>query len=445
VTMKIKAVTAGCLLALACTGAQAQLGLPRLPLPTIPSLTGAVGVKYGCDWLVGNDASTNNTGYLDTQATYRTANIPISVPTGAYIRVHGQFPKARYFGYQTYDGFRPGNVIDSLPDALILPDQGGSLNPNPAVLPDSNGYTNTFTFEVRFEDVPVPPQTRAQNVIYAGNSSSRGAVSKQLGFRIYYPNTAGDKLAGVPLASLTYVGPDGGEINLNTSSPDKASCNFTATIEKFNVVFPTATIGQGQSKVAFRPIASADTAQFYPNPDSTYLRAQVGKNYGDLILVRQLAQHTPVLPPTVVPDPDVRYWSVCMYSVLNSAVTGCIADTQMTVQQDNYYTTVISVPSKRPALAYPVAGYNWLPFGDQGIGLILLRQILSKPSFTGNYAQAVAAPNTPVTETLGVWAPVITYCDAATFAANAGSGGKVVFDACKSAADSSALLGGLLP
>lgn len=435
----IRDVGIGIAVALHALVAEAQLGLPA-----VPALTGTAGVRYGCDWLAGNDADSNNTGYLDTQATYRTANIPVAPPRGAYIRIDGQFPRARYFGYQTYDGFRPGNVIDTLPDALILPTQGGTLNANPAALPDSNGYTNRYRVEVRFEDVPQPPFRRAPNTIYAGTDSQRGAISKQIGFRIYDPNNPGDKLAGVPLASLTYVGPDGGEIDLNHASPDRASCRFSATVERYNIVFPTATVGQGQSRVAFRPVTGSDTAQFYPNPDSTYLRAQVGRGYGDLIVVRQRAQRTPVLPPEIVADPDMRYWSVCMYSVLNSAVTGCIADTRMTVQADGSYVTVISTPAMRPPLAYPAFGYNWLPFGDQAIGLILLRQILASPAFAGNYQRAVDRPDLPVTETLGSWAPRITYCDSATFAANAASGALAVFDACKAAADRAALLGGLV-
>lgn len=431
----------GCLqLALlsAAFSVEAQITMPLVPAPLAP--TGAAGVHYGCPWLSGNDAGSNNTGYVDTQATYRTANIPVSPPAGAVIRVHGQFPKARYLSFQTYDGFRPGNTIDRLPDAWILPDQGGTLDPNPAALPQTNGYTYTYTFEVRFEAVPKPPLQRARNVLYAGVGSDSGALSKQIGLRIYYPNTPGDKLGGVPLPDLTYVGPDGREIDLNRNSPDQPSCNATAYAEQYNIVFPTAAVGQGQSKVAFRPVTAADSAQFYPNPDSSYLRAQIGRGYDDLILVRQLAQKTPVLPPLVASTPDTRYWSVCMYQVFTSAVTGCIADTQMSLQPDGSYVTVISVPEKRPAFAYPQYHYNWLPFGTQNVGLVLLRQILVRPGFDGDYARAVANPTTPVSQTLGIWAPQITYCDAVTFAANAASGGAAAFSACKLAADRRALL-----
>lgn len=431
-------MTAGLVLLATAGTAEAQLDLPlNLQVPTL----GSFGVRYGCDWLVGNDAETNNTGYLDTQATYRTANIPVTPPAGAYIRVKGKYPKARYFGFQTYDGFRPGNIIDRLPDAWIQPDSGAATDPNPAVLPDSNGYTDSFTLKIVYANVPTPPAVRAPNTIYAGIGSRNGAISKQFGFRLYFPNTPGDKLGGVELARLTYVGQDGSEIDLNNGSPDQRSCNLAQAVERFNVIFPTVTTAKNQQRIAFKIIDNANTQQFYPNPDSNYLQAEPGSQFGDLVVVRQRNQVTPLLPPLVGDAPETRYWSLCAYSVLTSSITGCIADTQMKIQNDGYYVTVISTAAKRPPLARPENGYNWLPYGAQPNGLILLRQILASPTFAGNYERALAQPSLPLSTTLGSYAPEITYCSRGVFNAFAASGGAVLFNECRNAANRGVTIG----
>ena len=435
-------LAAATVLVAAAIPAEAQIGGLPLPPITVPTLPGVVGLRYGCPWIPTNDATTNNTGYPDEQATYTAATIPVNVPAGDRIVIRGRFPMSRYFSFQAYDGFRPGNVIDSLPDARILPTQGGTLNPNPAVLPDNNNYTNRYEVTVLFQDAPSAPALRQQNVLYAGSSSSRGALTKQIVYRIYYPNNGrDDNLAGVPLPDLIYQGATG-EIDLNKNSPDQRSCNFMAAVEQNNRFFPAAGVGQGQSSLAFRPVTATGTAVFYPNADATYLRAQPGKQFGDLVVVRALAQKTPALPPAVVPDPDVRYWSLCQNQLINTAVVECIADREMTLQSDGYFTAVVSLPEMRPALAYSQFGYNWLPFGPATNALLALRQILARPDFDGNYDRVLAKPNAPLSDTIGIWAPQITYCDSATFAANAGAGGAAVFSACKTAADAKSLLGG---
>ena len=79
------------------------------PSPLFQSFANG-GLKVGCPWLMSNDADTNNTGLVDVAATYRFSTIPVNPGNGGKIRLTGKFPKARYFSFQTYDGFRPGKV-----------------------------------------------------------------------------------------------------------------------------------------------------------------------------------------------------------------------------------------------------------------------------------------------------------------------------------------------
>jgi hypothetical protein len=394
-----------------------------------------LGLTHGCPWIPTNDAVTNNTGYPDTQATYTAAVIPVNPGNGAVIEIRGRYPNSRYFSFQAYDGFRPGNVIDTLPDSRIQTTSGLPLDPNPAVLtPARFDDANAYVVRVVFEDKPASPADRAPNTLYAGSGTNRLALAKQIVYRIYYPDPGQGDLAGVPLPDLIYIGPDG-TFDLNTESPNVRACNTQAFIEERNTLFPAFGTAQGQRLLAFRPVAEANTAVFYPNADSTYLRAQPGRSYGDMVVVRSRAQRTPVLPPVVVDDPQVRYWSLCQNQLVNTAVVDCLADTQVTVQPDGYFVTVVSPPERRPALARPEFGYNWLPFGQAHAALLALRQILVEPSFKGNYQRAIDNPDLTLAQALGTWAPQITYCDSATFAAVAPSGGAAVFDACKLAAD----------
>ncbi|MFX5260726.1 hypothetical protein ABTD18_19655, partial [Acinetobacter baumannii] len=91
---------------------------------------------------------------------------------------------------------------------------------------------------------------------------------------------------------------------------------------------------------------------------------------------------------------------------------------------------VTSTAAKRPALANPANGYNWLPFPNTiNKTLYIIREVLPNADFTGNYQTASGASD-PLAA-LGEWAPRATYCSAATFSANAASGGAQLFAACQ--------------
>lgn len=406
------------------------------PSPLFQSFANG-GLKVGCPWLMSNDADTNNTGLVDVAATYRFSTIPVNPGNGGKIRLTGKFPKARYFSFQTYDGFRPGNDIDQLSDALIMSDGGSALDPNPAFL-TARTDLDTYTVDIVFEDRPAPPLVRAPNTLYAGSGTTHGAFNKQLVYRIYLPDPGADELGDRTEPTQTFVGPQG-EIDLK-NTPDKSRCNTIATVQKYNVIFPVTAVGQPQSKLAFHVVSGRGGLNFYPNGDGNFLRGLIAKQYGDLVVIRGKVASTPALFPDVVANPDTRYFSLCEFQPLNSSTVACLADRD-TVTIGGYYTAVISTPVKRPVLANAESGYNWLPFGNGANGLIGLRQILPNPAFAGNYNLALANPDAPLEETLGEWAPSITYCDSNTFAAHAAAGGQAVFDACKLAADARKVLG----
>lgn len=391
-------------------------------------------VKVGCTWVQGSDAETRNIGFPDTQAAYYIVSLPVNPAPGASYEVSGTYPQLRYFGFQTYDGYRLGNLIDSLPDARIATVSGlPALNANPAEIPVRGQYNRRYKIAIKFQDPPANDAEREPNTIYARAGTRKSALVKQLIYRTYLPNPGFDKKGGALLPKVVYRGADGEEIDLR-NTPDKRACANLKRQTEGQTVFPVA--GSGTGRPVFKPVSQTGSLILYPNADINYLRAQPRKSSGDMLLIRAKAPTTPSLPTEApVLNPETRYWSLCQNELNSSAVVACLADRDMTLQEDGYLYAVISTPEKRHPKASPSFGYNWLPYGDAESAIVGFRQMLVRPDFVGDYGKAVAQPNRPVTETLGVWAPQITYCDLETFGAsvNSGKSGGLTFAACKAA------------
>lgn len=386
-------------------------------------------LEVGCPWVDGSDVKTKNTGFPDANATYGIIWIPVNPGPSVKYVVHGRFPKVRYFGFQSYDGFRPGNLIDSLADARIRAIGGPVPAANPAVLPANGNYTYEYEIEIRYEAPPANPANRAPNVLYAGLDSERGALVKQVVYRTYLPNPGANRMGDEPRPTVTYVGPKG-RIDLR-DTPEKGRCDQLKQGTNNLSTFPVLGIANAQPK--WKPVSGAGQYVYYPNGDINYLKALIAARNDDLVLIRAKKPTTAGLPGQGPLNPNLRYWSLCQNELNTSAVVACLADREMTVQPDGFINVVISKDELRPSNARPDIGYDWLPHGTQDEAVAGFRQLLANPAFAGNYAKSVAQPNAPVETTLGVWAPTITYCDRLTFDAHAGEGGAAVFAACKAA------------
>lgn len=410
------------------------LSLPTLPLPGGLDALGALltrdpraasGLRVGCAFFPRS--RDRNTGFEDANAVYQIANVPLALPDGASLRIEGTFQPVRYFSLQSYDGPQGGNLIDSLPDARTMPTSGLPLNPNPALLPAA-AYGQPYTVTLRYRDPPANLADREPNVLYMGapkTGYSPTRASKQIIYRTYLANPGIDATT-LPVPRLIYSGATG-EIPLE-QTPDQARCNLINTLENSfaspnPAVFPTRDI-------KFVPIANTGSTVFYPNGDIYYLRASAATYYGDMVVLRTKKMPAPPLPPLVDPNTQVRYWSFCHYNLATGAYADCRSDRELVTQPDGYQVIVLSTAAKRPPFATEANGYNWLAWGSSNTELFALRQMLSAPGFPGNYAQAFNDPTLPVSMTLGVWAPQISYCDAATFAMSAPSGGDVLLANC---------------
>jgi hypothetical protein len=407
---------------LTATGAPAQAAAqPALTLPTVP-------LQVGCPWIpeaIG--AGDQNSGYPDKNGTYSMAALPSYPAASSVLIIKGQYPQVRYFSFQIADRDENTPPDDQIADWNLIPDEGGTLETNPAQLPPSNGYTDHYMITVRFENVPA---VREPNTLYAGVPTDPNQI-KQLLMRNYLGNPGTDKFGNTPLPSLTLVTPTG-TFDLNNTPDARACAAYKTSWTQTQAVF--IPLGAPR-KLIFFPSTGGGLV-LYPNGDTHYIGALIKQTVGDMIVLRSKAPSYPPVPPLVVSDPNVRYWSVCQNEEQTTASVACIADRDIVQGSDGYFTVVVSTPAKQPAAATPANGYNWITWGDSFDALLVLRQILPSPTFPGNYQFAIDNPSAPLSETIGEWAPDITYCDEATFAANAASGSVAVMAACHEASNS---------
>ena len=405
--------------------------IPRLAALTALLVTGgqawAASLAVGCPWIPDAiDNSTQNSGYPDKASTYSIATLPTNPAAGTVLRIHGLYPQVRYFSFQIADRSRATPPYDQISDATLISDEGGTPPADPAQLPSTAGYTAHYTITIRFENVPA---VREPNTLYAGVPAA-GDPLKQLLMRNYLPNPGTDSFGNTPLPDLVLVAPNGSQTDLNQTT-DKLPCHLYSLLWTH---VPSVTNWATFAPKRPRFYASSGAGLvLYPNGDSTYIGAPINHSVAPLIIMRGKAPTMPAVPPEITANPEVRYWSLCENELRSTASVGCIADRDVVVGSDGYFTLVVSSPAQRPSTATAAKGYNWLDWGAAQDGLLVMRQILPAPGFAGNYLNAVVHPLESLSRTLGIWAPDISYCDSATFAANADAGGAAVIAACQAA------------
>lgn len=355
--------------------------------------------------------------------------MPTLRPSGARIRIDGQFLPTRYFSLQLYGV--DFNIIDAVADYQLIADPGSQSTLNgittidPLVKPGGH-----FTAYIEFSDKPAQP---APNTLYAG-ASLDSTKRLYLSLRAYLPS------AMFTLPVLTFESPSGDQAFGTTStSAGCAAAELVATpivdLEAIDTSLPAIPpLLAGRHSIAFsvyRGIAGglAGPGIAY-NENAHYMGATVNRS-NDLILVRARAPTFPDGGRTSVPD--VRYWSLCENRKALQSVIACAADQKTAIDRDGFFYDVISVGNQPPGGADSAHGFTYLPFGDADPGFLIYRQILALPDFTGAISRVPAGGDPYVV--LGDYAPVGVYCAADTFSAqvSAGASPSQVFAACVAA------------
>ncbi|MGD9710910.1 MAG: hypothetical protein AB7V46_02440, partial [Thermomicrobiales bacterium] len=382
-----------------------------------------------CAWTVEIAPTSNalNAAYPETHASYFV--MPYVLSPGESLILEGTYPFARFFSIVTYyrDLGPQGTGLELLgwlPDFAIVPD-AGSANPSVDATASTDPSQRSWTIEVTgtasasSEPVVATP-VEGRNVLPGMSADIENSIGV-MAMRVYLPEDASDTTGGVGLPSLTLVDESNGSRPLTPCTAEERQIwkqFFTPFLEQIIEAAPPLPLPQSVD-------APPDWVQNrFPglgtNPDNRYLMTPVAWTPGRIVVIRGQA---PTFPNTLAGDPqttaaDLRYWSFCTGSNVNPLVTtACVADFEIPLDDDGFYTVVVSQPEDQPANATVENGVSWLQGAPPNQpDLLFLRHMLPSDAFFDQSVWAVPEQTSGVAEEImGPYFPQTVYCDTATF------------------------------
>jgi hypothetical protein len=371
-----------------------------------------------CFWRYGPHSADPyiNLAYPDAAVFYWAA--VFSMPAGAQLKLTGDFAHARYQSFISYD--ERGRPVESLADYLIQPDDDSS---NP-YLPSNNRNVESRSYSVQLINA-APAVERAigeynkdaaSNVLHA---PAYGDGQQTIIYRIYLPDDGKWPDGGVPLPSPSVTLEDGSVLS------GQEACGSLRTRQRLRVTADAVGIPPNQyrelisqpdkpdtwpSEIPAKWFIQLDRASllgiytgdinenarrseggFYPNLDNHYIRTIVNRKHGKVFMVRGRMPQTPTTYAggDYMEEGDMRYWSICSnQGFANTRVNDCLFDEEIPLDENGFYTVMVSRASDRPRNAIKECGIAWLPMADDGDGMfdndvtvVQIRQMLASPDF----------------------------------------------------------------
>jgi hypothetical protein len=364
-----------------------------------------------CAWPVKADPDRVNVAFPDESAHYWST--PFQVGPGTTMKIQGRFPDARYISFHLYEGSMP---VDALADVELRPDAGV----NPFAAGAQRGGKASYTLKVVAGQRPEQPEP---NTLYAASLNGEPNVAGLILYRVYLPE--GDETGGGGLPNVSFADGGGGP----AAAPPLPSCQSPAPVASGTVNDQVREIGlpagSGESdppawgisrsrpqEQQAGPVAVRTGGAFFPNFHNVYLSLLTRRDQGEAVVFRAKA-------PTFVKTTgtrtmgagQVRYWSVCANDFPTTRYVACLADEQVKLDGDGYYTVVVSDAAHRPARLG--AGDNWLPSGPYADTFLLVRQMLPSPDFGEAIERAPNPAEAP--RTMGAFYPATRICPVARF------------------------------
>jgi hypothetical protein len=399
-------------------------------------------VQPDCAWpgaINADTISTNNALNIrnpDTASAYWV--MAFWVQDGLRIDLSGRYPASRYMSFAVYTShgtpFTMNGVASTLTDYQIAPDLG-SINPWQQPAPPGGRFSLTLRSDVapgQVNTLPLAPTRTAAGTI--------GLIF----LRVYVP-AQGDS-GQVPLPSVTFT--------LNGVSTQLAMCAPNSTLssdistQALRALGVPATIDQPTAPATVGPPATPGAqgkvvpfASYPPgaggtvDTDTGYLSATVvPPQNGDVLVVHGKAPTTPSgSDPRPWPSSgeEMRYWSLCSDLlpsptpvVINHLADGniddgCRYDSQVTLDQDGYYTFVVGTEAQRAAIEN-IHGDTFLPFSTADptqTHKLNIRNMVANPAFV-EAVQNVPANGRPesAAAVMGAYYPRAAFCALPTLA-----------------------------
>lgn len=343
----------------------------------------------------------------DKRPTYFVGQL--AMPPGSALTIRGRFPRARYFKFASYRFERNTFVAITGEDIAgydMEPDEGSS-NPY-RVGADRTVETRRYTLKVLAKDPPSTGQERSTNTIYVGNKGE----PIQLIFRIYLSDEGYDG-AGLALwDQASSEGPafiydavleDGTPLTREQIDSDWSQPLGLAPaimpLEKWHALLESGDNDPELERAAAPARQNARWEIFWSmqytvpgafmrpedraaiplsgamegggDPTTVYMTTYLSRAFGPVYVFRA---RMPTFPDTfsgagTMPDGQVQYWSV---ATLSSPPPGQlwdgVCDMMVALDEDGFYTIVVSRQEDRPSNAVSENGITWIDWGP-GEGL----------------------------------------------------------------------------
>lgn len=283
-------------------------------------------------------------------------------PQWESLEVTGTYPKARFFSFAVYDDAPVATALaDHLFDAETVPDPG-SVNP---FRPDAGATAGSQTYTISV--------TRSDSM--GDNALRLHAKTGWLLYRLYLPNGGEGSMGGVPLPKVSITDASGQVTTLPTCPVVNRQSEIATLTPQFVPPLlenPPAVLPV-PDHIWFAPVPKPPM-RLLPNPDNKYLLSYFMPDYkpGRIIVVRGRMAGFPDTyrgAPISQPAPgfsavQLRYWSMCVASLVSPLpITACTVDAETPLDEERFYTVVISNDVIRPD--WLPRENAWLPWGDE--------------------------------------------------------------------------------
>jgi len=376
-----------------------------------------------CFWkmTVGADPY-HNAFYPDQQTTYPVALFSIPADESkdnekGYVKMTGEFPHARSMTFSAYfydpDSATLVSGDHQIIDYQIKPDKG-SINPFEEGA-KRTAKDRSYTLKWVPKALPEKEEDREENTLYLGEQEFPG-IGYIVVMRIYVGDKGTNLFGGTTLPEAKIIMPDGTKIKGDTLCDPKYS-PFTGDMssvypspafdpvayrrerdrtEWYNQDRPVTWPAQNPPYIIREWTANYNfCANFEQGPDNAdkcpppvdpnvgsggfgnsttvYLTTWMDRNFGEVLVLRGKKPKTPKTyfgnKTFNTSDAEMRYFSWTTDEPLSRArVIDSVFDEEIPVDEDGYYTIVVSRPSYRPENATYECGYAWLEFPAAGDG-----------------------------------------------------------------------------
>jgi hypothetical protein len=373
-----------------------RIGSP-LTFNNFPNLPDISGANY-----FANDFFMSSLGI--------SVNDAFAVEPGGRVEFRGQYPRSRYFAYHPND--MDLNNLETLRDIDIDPDPG-SVNPF-RTLPapgSKNYYTAKLVFTARPDDPE--PNTRYVGTKKDGVTTNRYLINL---LRLYASDLGdGANAGGVPLPAVTIYEANG-EVSQHFDECDL----YAPENERLrsDLLFPALPIADHR---ASNPPYWSTSSNFeapsdtLANADVQYLATVYSRRYGDIFVVRAKflsAPNTREGEPHSTKGKDVRLYTLCTYNIWAGSAVDCMLDNELRVDDEGYYTLVVSDVDHRPANLQQ-HNATWIDWGPYLDGQLSYRHVYRENPLVAEIARGVLGNS--VSDAVRPYVPVARPCSQHAF------------------------------